>query len=278
VPTLSVVIPALNEAENIREVIGSVPLPALRSSGWATEIIVVDNASSDGTGELALEAGATVIHQPVRGYGNAYRAGFAAARGDVIVTGDADRTYPLDHTPGLLAYFVAQRLDFLTTNRLLTGNRSAMKPSHLVGNRMLSAASRALHGHRFVDSQSGMWMFRRAVWPAMDVRSGGMSFSQELKNEAHRRGLRCAEVPIEYRQRVGEVKLNALRDGWGNLRQLFEHRRRPLATAPVSMDRAPALLGQDDVSAIPGQCTVIDLTAAGLGTPFMRVGGQESIK
>lgn len=234
--TLTVVIPALNEAENIREVVATVPTALLRRRGWVTQILVVDNASTDGTGDLARAAGAEVVLQPVRGYGSAYKAGFAAARGSVIVTGDADRTYPLDHIPDMLGYFVDRGLDFLTTNRLLQSNREAMKASHTVGNRMLSAASRILHRNTVIDSQSGMWMLRRSIWSALDVRSNGMAFSQELKNEAYRRGLRCAEVPIEYRQRMGQVKLNAMRDGWGNLRQLVEHRSRDLTPAPVIVD------------------------------------------
>jgi glycosyltransferase involved in cell wall biosynthesis len=227
--TLSVVIPALNEAENICDVIATVPCDILLDIGWSVEIVVVDNDSSDGTGDLAEAAGARVVHQPIRGYGSAYKAGFAAATGSVVVTGDADRTYPLDHIPELLSHFQRERLDFLTTNRLIATNKDAMKPSHTWGNRVLSAVSRTLFSNGVVDSQSGMWMFRRSVWPLLDVRSDGMAFSQELKNEAHRRGLRFAERPIEYRSRGGEVKLNAARDGMRNLAQLFAHRLRPLA-------------------------------------------------
>ena len=224
--TLSIVIPALNEAANLPAVTASVPVGELAAAGWLTEILVVDNASTDGTGEVARSLGATVVSQPRRGYGNAYHAGFSAATGDVIATGDADCTYPFDALPDLLRTLVDGDVEFMTTDRLGRRNRSAMKPSHRVANHALSALSRTLFGNGLRDSQSGMWVFRRYVWSGLDVRSTGMAFSQEIKNSATRAGFRCLEVPIEYRTRGGEAKLNALPDGMANLRQLFEHRFR----------------------------------------------------
>jgi glycosyltransferase involved in cell wall biosynthesis len=266
-PRLSIVIPALNEYDNMEAVLSSIPSRALGELGWATEVIVVDNGSSDGTGDRARSLGALVIEQPVRGYGNAYRAGFSAASGDVIATGDADLTYPLDHLPQLLVEFQASGVDFMTTDRLHRANRVAMKPSHTVGNHLLSIAARALFGHGFRDSQSGMWIFRRQVWSTLDVRSGGMAFSQEIKNEAHARGFQSVEVPIEYRPRGGTVKLNAARDGFNNLRQLVEHRRRLRSTGSrnlVSALNVPAMptlatlsgrldSGPIDLRTVPGQ-------------------------
>jgi glycosyltransferase involved in cell wall biosynthesis len=257
-PTVSVVIPALNEAENIEHVIESVPRADLLALGWQTQIIVVDNASTDGTGDLARAAGVDVIFQPVRGYGSAYKAGFDAAVGEVIVTGDADRTYPLDHLPELLTTFVQRHLDFMTTNRLIDSNSDAMKPSHTWGNRVLSLVSRALFANGVADSQSGMWVFRSSLWPVLDVRATGMAFSQELKNEAFRRNFRCAELPIEYRKRGGQVKLNALRDGWSNLTQLFSHRLRKvqpyegvLALAPLQFPAvAPVVRSSTEIERI----------------------------
>jgi glycosyltransferase involved in cell wall biosynthesis len=222
--SLAVVIPALNEAENIPAVIEAVPAARLREAGWYTEIVIVDNASTDGTGELAASLGAKVVYQPSRGYGNAYQAGFAAVSSDVIATGDADRTYPFEALPELLAYLEEHEVDFLTTNRLHAANRRAMKASHFVANHVLSATSRVLFGHKVRDSQSGMWVFRREVWQSISVTAPGMAFSQEIKNASIRAGFRVREVPIEYRMRGGKVKLKALSDGWSNLRSLFTHR------------------------------------------------------
>ena len=228
VGTLSIVIPALNEAENMRPVMDSIPFERLAELGWEAEVVVVDNGSTDGTGDIARSLGAKVVFQPDRGYGNAYKAGFGAAGGEVIATGDADCTYPFDTLPELLGILIGEELDFLTTDRLHPANRESMKNSHFVGNHVLSAVSRLLFGHGFRDSQSGMWVFRRHVWSGLDVRSPGMAFSQEIKNDAARAGFRVLEVPIEYRMRGGEVKLNAVADGLSNLAGLFAHRfRRP---------------------------------------------------
>lgn len=221
----------------------SIPRAELAEAGWSTEVIVVDNASTDDTASVARSLGATVVSQPDRGYGNAYQAGFDAATGDVIATGDADCTYPFDALPHLLHIMVDRGVEFMTTNRLGVENRQAMKPSHTVANHALSALSRVLFRNGLRDSQSGMWIFERHVWQGVDVRSPGMAFSQEIKNSATRAGFRCLEVPIEYRVRGGEVKLNALPDGIANLRQLFEHKLRDnrLRNTPTRMGAVAAV-------------------------------------
>jgi glycosyltransferase involved in cell wall biosynthesis len=238
VDTLSVVIPAYNEVENIPSVLESIPLGRLAEAGWTTEVIVVDNASTDGTGELARQLGAKVVYQPAPGYGNAYKAGFEAASGQVIATGDADRTYPFDMLPELLGVLVERDAEFMTTDRLHPANRESMKDSHFVGNHVLSLLSRLLFRHGLNDSQSGMWIFRSHVWAGLDVRASGMAFSQEIKNAAVRAKYRVVEVPIEYRMRGGEVKLNAIADGLANLGSLLGHwLRRP---APGDAATVPA--------------------------------------
>ncbi|MCU1631290.1 MAG: glycosyltransferase family 2 protein [Pseudonocardia sp.] len=228
--SVSIVIPALNEEENLGPVMATIPYDELAAAGCDLEVIVIDNASTDATAEVAVGLGATVYLQPARGYGNAYHTGFAVARGDVIATGDADCTYPFDALPGLLDHMHAGKVDFLSTNRLNKANRAAMRWSHLVANHVLTAANRGVFSAPFADSQSGMWVFRREIWRHLDVRSGGMAFSQEIKNEAYVKGFRCDEVPIEYRRRGGEVKLNALRDGTINVSQLAGHRFRARRT------------------------------------------------
>jgi len=99
-----------------------------------------------------------------------------------------------------------------------------MEGSHVWGNKLLTTTTRLLFGWPFVDSQSGMWIFKRSIWKDLQVKPSGMPFSQELKIEAYMRGFKCIEIPIDYRARAGEGKLNTVRDGIGNIIQLFKKR------------------------------------------------------
>jgi hypothetical protein len=114
--------------------------------------------------------------------------------------------------------------DFINTDRMTTLKREAMEGSHVWGNKLLTIVTRVLFNWPFKDSQSGMWIFDRRVLDEVSVHASGMPFSQELKIEAHARGFKCAEIPIDYRARAGEVKLNTISDGIGNILHLFGKR------------------------------------------------------
>ncbi|HLE97227.1 MAG TPA: glycosyltransferase family 2 protein [Candidatus Thermoplasmatota archaeon] len=221
---LSVVIPAMNEEAGIGQVLEAIPRATLKEIGWDVEVVVVDGESVDRTREIAAEKAARVVVEPRRGYGRAYKTGFARARGDVIATGDADTTYPFEKLPELVATLERDNLDFLTTDRLEGLEDGSMGTKHRFGNSVLSATMRALFLVDVHDSQSGMWLFRRSALERLRLTSDGMPFSEEIKIEAFTRGLRAREVPIPYRARVGEVKLNSFRDGWRNLVFLFRKR------------------------------------------------------
>lgn len=221
---MSVVIPALNEESGIGQVLKEIPHEQLNADGYEVEVLVIDNGSTDNTAEIARKHGAHVIVQPVRGYGNAYKAGFANATGDYIATGDADLTYPFDELPRILATMRAGDMDFVTTDRLTNLDPTAMTRSHVWGNWLFSTTTKVLFRLPFNDSQSGMWVFKREIWPHLNVNAAGMPFSQELKIEAHMKGFRCGEVPITYRARVGAVKLSTYKDGLGNAMHLARKR------------------------------------------------------
>lgn len=225
---ITIVIPALNEEDGIGLVLKEIPIGTLTDMGYESEIIVIDNGSKDKTPHIARQYGAKVIIQPIRGYGNAYKAGFANASGDIIATGDADFTYPFEDLPQLIEKMEQEDLDFITTNRLKYVNPEVMTPVHIFGNKILTILAKFLFNWPFVDSQSGMWIFRREIWDKLDVRSSGMPFSQELKIEAYIRGFKCAEVPINYRTRTGDAKLDTFRDG---VKVIFQILQKKISTS-----------------------------------------------
>ena len=218
---ITIVIPALNEEKAIGAVLDQIPVSELNARGYEVEKLVVDNGSTDNTVSIAKKHGAVVVNEQERGYGNAYKTGFARASGDIVVTGDADMTYPFDELPELMKTFEQEQIDFMTTDRLTTLGNNVMTKTHVFGNWVLSTITRILFNWPFKDSQSGMWVFKRSIWPTLDVPSTGMPFSQEIKIEAYIKGHRCTEVPVTYRARVGEVKLSTFKDGFFNTLHLF---------------------------------------------------------
>ena len=224
-PLISVVVPALNEAETIEKTVRAIPRVELASRGFDTEVVVVDNGSDDGTPHIASLAGARVVTEPARGYGLAYRRGFREAGGDIICTMDADLTYPADMLPELVDRLLDDELDFINTDRFTLLHNGVMSRRNRIGNACLSGVARILFGLPFKDSQSGMWVFRAGLLDHMDLRANGMALSEEIKIEAAwRLKARCAEVPIRYGYRSGESKLRVWRDGIGNLLHLARRR------------------------------------------------------
>ena len=218
--TVSVVIPTMNEEKSVGLVITEVKDAF---GGRPVEILVVDTNSRDKTREIATSLGAIVVEEPRRGYGRAYKTGFERTSGDIIATLDADMTYPASEIPRLADELVSKGLDFITTNRFARMEKGAMGAKHRLGNWALSATARVLFRVKIKDSQSGMWIFRRDILASMDLMSDEMAMSEEIKIEAFRKS-RAIEVPITYRARIGEVKLNSWKDGLGNLKFLFKKR------------------------------------------------------
>ncbi|HLE55339.1 MAG TPA: glycosyltransferase family 2 protein [Thermoplasmata archaeon] len=215
---VSVVIPTMNEEGSIGAVIDEVRAALAR---WDIEILTVDTDSRDRTNEIATLKGARVVREPRRGYGRAYKTGFAAATGEYILTLDADLTYPADRFPDFLKALEEDRADFVAGDRIGQLTEAAMTDMHRLGNLLLNMAFRFLYRHPIRDSQSGMWAFRRSLLPHLHVVHDGMAFSEELKVEVIRAGFRYLEIPILYRARIGEKKIRSIRDAVDNMVWLF---------------------------------------------------------
>jgi glycosyltransferase involved in cell wall biosynthesis len=244
--SVSVVIPCLNEAASIGTCVIAAR-NALDSGGYDGEVIVVDNGSEDGSGALATAAGARVIAEPRRGYGNAYLAGLAAARGRYIVMLDADMTYDA----GELPRFVAELQD---GGELVLGNRmEGIQPGAMpwlhrhVGNPMLTGLLNRLFGTHVRDAHCGMRALRREVLPQLDLRTSGMELASEMVIRAAKADLDIRQFPIEYHRREGKSKLSTWRDGWRHLRFLLIHSPKHLFLAPGA---AMAALGTLIIAAV----------------------------
>ena len=206
--TVSIVIPALNERDGIEKTIEAIPKGELERIGYEVQILVVDNGSHDGTGELARQAGAEIVFEPRRGYGRAFKTGFAHATGDIIATADADATYPVEDIPRLVENLEQEGLDFITTNRFALMEKDAMSFQNRVGNTILSLAVKLLFWLNMRDPESGMWVFRKSILDKSRLGSDIWPFSHELKLEAcYFNKCRWKEVPIQYKARSGESKL-----------------------------------------------------------------------
>ena len=218
--TVSVVMPCLNEAENVVQCV-SLANEVLAKNGIEGEVIVADNGSDDGSPALAAGAGAHVVHQPLRGYGNAYHAGFAAARGNYIIMGDADRTYDFREIPNYLSH-LEDGADLVMGNRMANIEPGAMPWLHrYIGNPVMTLLLRILFRPPVRDVWCGMRGLRREALPVLGLRAPGMEFALEMIIRASKEGLRIDEIPITLHQRGGTSKISTFRDGWRALRLML---------------------------------------------------------
>jgi glycosyltransferase involved in cell wall biosynthesis len=219
-PLVSVVIPCLNEAQSIGACVRSAQ-SVLSEHGISGEVIVADNGSEDGSVELAAEAGASVVHEERRGYGSAYRAGFAAALGAYIITADADQTYDFAEIPRFVTA-LENGADMVIGNRMNNIVPGAMPWLHrYIGNPILSGFLNLLYRSGVHDAHCGMRALRRDTLPRLRLRSTGMEFASEMVVRAVKENLTIAEFDIEYHPREGESKLSSFSDGWRHLKLLL---------------------------------------------------------
>jgi glycosyltransferase involved in cell wall biosynthesis len=217
-PEISVVIPCLNEEEAVGAVVDQA-WEGIRRAGRPGEVVVVDNASIDRSAEVALEHGATVVREERPGYGSAYLAGLVVARGDYIVMGDADETYPMQDL-GPFVDRLADGDDLVMGSRFegtIHGEAMPWLNRH-IGNPILTGLLNVLFGVKISDAHCGMRAVRKDALPTLDLHSTGMEFASEMVFKAFRRKLRVSEIPIDYYPRVGESKLNRFGDAWRHVK------------------------------------------------------------
>ncbi len=217
---VSIVMPCLNEAESLEPCIRKAQ-GAIAELGCSGEVLIADNGSTDGSIELAQSLGARVVHVKNKGYGSALQGGFAAARGEYIVMGDADGSYDFAHLPRFVE--ALQRGDQLVMGNRFAGGiaAGAMPPLHrYFGNPGLSWIGRLFFGARVGDFYCGLRAFRRDVLPTLNLQSPGMELGVEMVAKSALYGLRVSEVPTTLSPDLRSRKphLRTWRDGWRTLR------------------------------------------------------------
>ncbi len=223
IPEISVVIPCLNEQTTIASCVGKAA-SALRDMGAAGEVLVVDNGSTDESAARAEAAGARLVREPRRGYGQAYLAGLAAARGRYLVMGDADDTYDFSGLKGFVEPLRAGS-DMVMGTRIKGRIEPGAMPWHhrYVGVPALTGLLNMMFGAGISDAHCGMRSITRAALQPLNLRSTGMEFASEMIIKAARARLKIAEIPITLHRggRPGRPHLRSFRDGWRHLKMMF---------------------------------------------------------
>lgn len=231
---VSVVIPCLNEAESIGTCVAKARR-CLEELELRAEVVVADNGSTDGSAEIARRSGARVVHVAERGYGSALLGGIAAARGQLIVMGDADDTYDFSRLEPFIAK-LQEGYDLVMGNRFLGGIEPGAMPflHRYLGNPVLSWLGRLFFKSPVRDFHCGLRAFRKDAIVGLDLRTTGMEFASEMVVKATLQGLRIAEVPttLSPAARTRAPHLRPWRDGWRHLRFLLIYSPRWLFLYP----------------------------------------------
>jgi len=225
---IAVVIPCYNESSSIAQVIAKLPAAELAKDSYQLRVYVVDNNSSDGTGSVAKQAGATVIYEPQKGKGFALRAGFRALADDIdfVVMLDGDDTYSSEEIRRMVEPLACDFCDVVVGSRL--GGRiqtSAMTAFNLFGNWLFTNAVRTVYRANVTDVLTGYFAWKKDALDALypHLKSEGFAIEMEMVTKMARLGLRLTSVPISYHPRAGESHLRPLRDGTRILKMFLKN-------------------------------------------------------
>ena len=207
--SIAVLIPCYNEAAAIGTVVGD-----FRKALPEADIYVYDNNSTDGTAEIAAEAGAIVRREPRQGKGHVVRRMFADVEADIFLMVDGDDTYDASAAPQMVARMVSEGLDLVNGVRV-AGSETAYRPGHKLGNRVLSGLVRSIFGRGSSDMLSGYRVFSRRFVKTFPMMSRGFEIETELTVHSLELDMPTAEVPGHFKDRAegSESKLNSIRDG-----------------------------------------------------------------
>lgn len=219
---LSVVMPCLNEAETLETCVVKT-LAFFEEQGIDGEVVIADNGSTDGSQQIARDAGARVVSVPDKGYGNALMGGIRAARGRFVAMGDADDSYDFA-TLGPFLDELRDGADLVMGNRFAGGIApGAMPPLHrYLGNPVLSFVGRLFFGSKIGDFHCGLRAFRKESIMRLGLQTGGMEFASEMVVKATLAKYDIRECPTTLAKdgRTRPPHLNTWRDGWRHLRFL----------------------------------------------------------
>lgn len=241
---VSVVMPCLNEEETIGKCIEKCSR-VFKEKGIRGEVVVSDNGSTDRSIDIARSLGARVVHQPEKGYGNAYRKGIEEANGRYIVMGDSDDTYDFSEIDKFIRP-LRDGYDFVIGSRfkgtILPG---AMPwPNRYIGNPILSGMLKLFFHTDISDSHCGLRSFTKEAYKKMNLKTSGMEFASEMVINSLRAKLKTLEIPITYHARLGESKLNSFRDAWRHIRFMLLYSPSYLFLLPGMFMLAIGLLTQ----------------------------------
>lgn len=204
-PVIKVIIPALNEEASLPKVLADLP------KEWVQEVVVVDNGSSDQTAKVAAQGGATVLQEPLRGYGAACLKGIAylhAAPPDILVFLDADYSDYPEQLPQVVAPILDRDMDMVIGSRALGSmEKGCMTPPQRFGNWLSSKLLKLIYNADFTD----LGPFRAIRWDALqelNMRDLNYGWTVEMQIKAARKKLKFMEVPVDYRNRIGTSKVS----------------------------------------------------------------------
>lgn len=209
---IDVIIPAFNEENGVESVVRDIP------DGIVREIVVCNNASTDATARNAMKAGATVVEQSAKGYGNACLAGIEylskkAEQPDIVVFIDADYSDFPEELVSLVQPICHSGFDLVIGSRALGQlERGSMTPQQLFGNWLATTLIKFIYKHEFTD----LGPFRAVRWDKLlelDMKDKTYGWTVEMQVKAVKLGMKCTEVAVSYRRRIGKSKVSGTLKG-----------------------------------------------------------------